>query len=1166
MAPLLTEANPGYMMPAMRCVTIALAVLALAALPLDAQVVYGSVVGSVLDASGGVIPGTAVRALNEATGARRETRTDERGNFQLQGLQVGSYTFTFEHASFKKLERSNVVLSPNERLALEPVQLEVGAVAETISVVAEGAAVQTATSDRTGVISGDRVENLTVINRDFAALASLMAGVVTEPGAETQGFGGNSTFYVQGSRQTGNNITVDGLPAGDLGNAYQVTTFISMDSIATVRIQVSNYQAEFGRKPGAGIQAITRSGTRSFHGAAYGYFRNDAFNANDFFNNRNHVPKPSYEYQTAGFNIGGPLYWPGKFNSSRGKLFFFASGEYLHERRPQPIRQVTMPTLAERQGDFRDSRDLNGAVITINDPADARRPFPGQVIPASRIHPYTQKYLNLLPEPNFFDLGISARRYNYQVQESLEIPKHTETARVDWNATQNSNIYFRFNNWWENIQGFAVPGGNANWGWMPNTYRNTSRTAVVSGTHIIGPTALVEASMGLNRATESGPPQKQSDVERISRVKSGVLLPQFHPENNPLNLVPQASFGGITGAASATYEGRFPLRGTDTLFTWNANLTLTRSPHTLKFGFWAERARNFEGEDGNFAGTFNFQRNVNNPYNANHPYAQALLGLFYSYTESSARPWEQGRSTIFEWFAQDNWKVTRRLTLDMGFRLAWSGPYHSFRREEAGFVPDRYDPARQAVLLEPYRNGNQRVARNPVTGELFPNVAIGALAPGVGNPFNGMVDTGVDTSYPAGLRYASWGYAPRFGFAFDPFGKGKTAVRGGFGIFNETREPGNRALQTYRNPPYRLDPIIYFGDVRTFTSVPSLSFPTGTSGFDANRVLPTTMNFSLGVQQYLAWRTIVDVAYVGTLSRHMLQARDLNAVPFGTDFLPSSLDPTNAGRPLPAAFLRRYTGYNDIRYFSYDSSSNYNSLQASANRQFARGLQFGVSWTWSKAMNYADTVSSIVSTLVSPRVWNYGRAGFDRTHVMKINWTWDVPRLSRVWNHGLIRWVADGWQSSGIATFQSGPPAGISASVTTAADITGSPTDTSVRPNLIGKPALPRGEKTFSRYFNTDAFAPPTIGTPGNAAKDLIRRPGINSWDMSLLKNFKLPREGWRMQIRVETYNTFNHTQFTTVDAAARFDAQGRQTNARFGEITGSRLPRRMQLAIRFTY
>lgn len=1134
--------------------------------PAHAQVIYGSIVGTVVDSTNALVPSAAVRLVHDSTSAARETKTDERGTFQFVGLQNGTYTLAVQHADFKKYERRNIVLSPSERLALEPIQLEIGAVAETITVTAEGATVQTATGDRTGVITSEEVENLTVINRDFAALASLMAGVVMEPGAETQGFGGSSTFYTQGSRQTGNNITVDGLPAADLGNAYQVTTYVSMDSISTVKIQVSNYQAEFGRKPGAGIQAVTRSGTRSFHGAAYGYARTDTFNANDFFNNRNGVPKPSYEYQNIGFNIGGPVYWPSRFNSGRKSLFFFASAEYLHESRPQAIRQVTMPTAAERQGDFSESRELNGNVIPVRDPANDRLPFAGNIVPADRINPVMQKYLGLLPLPNFTDIGISARRFNYQVQESLEIPKNTQTLRVDWNASQDSSVYFRFNNWWENIQGFAVPGGNANWGWLPNTYKNTSRTAVLSGTHIISPSMLIEASMGLNRATETGAPQNQADIDRLNRTKSGVTLPQFYPENNPLNLVPQATFGGITGSASTTLEPRFPLRGTDTLFTWNANLTWTLSPHTLKFGFWAERARNFEGADGNFTGTFDFNRDTNNPNNANHPYAQALLGLFRSYTESTRRPWEQGRSTVIEWFAQDNWKVTRRLMLDLGVRVAWSQPYHSHRREEAGFATDRYDPARAVVLIAPFRQGNQRVGRDPITGAIYPTVAVGAMVPGVGNPFNGMIDTRAEPSFPAGLRTTAWGVTPRLGFAYDPFGKGRTAIRGGFGLFNETREPGNRALQTYRNPPYRTDPVIYYGDVATFLTGTGLDFPTTTSGFDARRRLPLTMNFSLGIQQYLAWRTVLDVAYVGSLSRYMMQARNLNAVPFGANFLPASLDPTNADRPLPASFLRPYAGYNNITYFSYDSTSNYNSLQVSARRQFARGLQFGAAWTWSKTMDYADTLNALVSTLVSPRTWNYGRAGFDRTHVLKVNWTWDLPRLSRVYNHALIRWVTDGWQSSGIATFQSGPPSGITTSVTGATDVTGSPTDTTVRPDLIGNPTLPRSERTFSRYFNTEAFAAPAIGTPGNAAKDLFRRPGMNSWDMSLLKNFNLPKEGWRLQFRLETYNTFNHTQFTTVDTAARLDPEGRQTNTRFGEITGSRLPRRMQFALRFTY
>jgi hypothetical protein len=573
--------------------------------------------------------------------------------------------------------------------------------------------------------------------------------------------------------------------------------------------------------------------------------------------------------------------------------------------------------------------------------------------------------------------------------------------------------------------------------------------------------------MGLLRGIETSRANRPEDLDRISRTESGATMPQFFPVNNPFNLVPQASFGGLTGAASVTYENRFPKRGADTLFTWSGSLSKTTGAHTLKTCVWAERSRNFEGQDGDFAGNFNFGRDVNNPNDANHPYANALLGNFLSYSESTTRPWEQGRPTLLEWFAQDNWKLGRKLTVDYGARFGWAQPYHSFRREEAGWIPGRFDPSRQVKLIEPVSVGNKRVGRHPITGEIFPAAAIGAIAPGFGDPYNGTVNTLVERDYPQGLRENSGvKVAPRFGFAWAPFGNGKTAIRSAFGLYHRLREQANRQVGTSYNPPMQENPMIYYENLGTFINSRGVNFPSNTTGFSRHWPVMRAMNFNFGVQQNVGFGTVVDVSYVGSLARHLMRGRNLNSIAFGSNFNPANQDPTNPGKPLAAAFLRPYVGYNDIVLYDYGSNSSYHSLQATVNRRFARNVQYGLSWTWSKAMNYGDTDTGQVSNQIDPKVWNYGKAGFDRTHVLAAHWMWEIPKASRRWNNAFSRQVFDGWQVSGIASFSSGAPSGIGLSFVTAIDITGSPTD-GARVVVVENPVIPKSERTFSRNFNT---------------------------------------------------------------------------------------------------
>ena len=318
---------------------------------------------------------------------------------------------------------------------------------------------------------------------------------------------------------------------------------------------------------------------------------------------------------------------------------------------------------------------------------------------------------------------------------------------------------------------------------------------------------------------------------------------------------------------------------------------------------------------------------------------------------------------------------------------------------------------------------------------------------------------------------------------------------------------------------------------------------------------PTLLFMKLGTG------TVVDVGYVGSLGRHLYWRRNLNAIPFGANFLPQNADPAAANTPLPQAFLRPYLGYTNINFAEAAGNSSYHSLQVTANRRFARGVEFGLSWTWSKAMDYNDTDDGGVSSLVSARVWNYGLAAFDRTHVVKLNWLYDAPKFRVPAAVGL---VTNGWQLSGILTMSSGSPLGVGYSTVNAVDITGSPTD-GARVVVTGNPVLAKSERTFSRFFHTGVFALPARGTIGNSARTVIRGPGINNFDLAVFKNFGI-REPVRVQLRAEAYNAFNHTQFAGLDNAARFDAQGRQVNARFGELTSARSARIMQLAVRFYF
>jgi hypothetical protein len=1005
------------------------------------------------------------------------------------------------------------------------------------------------------------VENLMVRGRNVMSLLEILPGVVDL--SENESIDRNWNLAVNGNRRNTSGVSLNGVTMNQIGNNFNSTVSVSMDAVAQVKVLMSNYQAEYGRMAGANIQLVTKSGTKKFQGMASYFKRHEQFNAMNFFDNRLGLKKSPYRYNTWSYNIGGPVYIPGKFNRNREKLFFFWSQEYWPIKTPLGARQVTTPTELQREGNFSQTLDLNGRVVTIRDPL-TQQPLPGNIVPASRIDPSGQALLKVFPQPNFFDQSIAAYRYNYVFQSARESRQDMQTLKVDYNLNANNLMFVNLSRHDDKqTGGMGLPtSGGTNWNQLIKTFSTQGMVLTGRFQRIIGPTLINELNVGWNRRPERDLYEPE-ELRRNQREAVGFKVGQFSQKGNPLGVIPNATFGGVPQAASLTIEGRFPLNQNQHIFSLTDTISKVVKAHTLKFGFYVDRIWRNSTRTVPFNGTYDFGRNTNNPLETNWAYSNALMGVFASYTEASNRPFMHYRVSNIEWFAQDNWKVWRRLTLDLGMRFYLIPPLTERDRLVAGFVPSRYDPAKQVRLIAPALVSGRRRGVHPVTGEVYPETAIGAIAPGVGDPANGMVVPARDPSYPPGLiNGRGVHYAPRVGFAFDPFGKGKTAIRAGFGMFYNRQDLSGVHEPFSVQAPLVTTPIVNFAMLSGLLSSSGLVFPQDVLGLDRAGHVPTVMNFSFGVQQRLPFSTVFDAAYVGSLGRHLMWQKDLNSIPFGATFKPENADPTNPRVALAPAFLRPVTGFGAINMREWASSSNYHSLQVSVNRRYAKGFQYGFSWTWSKTMDFNDSDTERVSILVPVRVWNYGLASFDRTHIAKLNYLWDAPRLR--FGIKALNYALNGWQLSGITSFVSGQPSGVAYSVTGMTNITGSPTD-GARIVVTGNPVLPKSERTFSRNFRTEVFRQPEIGTIGNAAKNIIRGPGINNWNASVLKNFKL-RESRRLQFRWELYNAFNHTQFSAFDTSPRFDSQGNQLNARFGEFTAARTARQMQFALRFFF
>jgi hypothetical protein len=866
-----------------------------------------------------------------------------------------------------------------------------------------------------------------------------------------------------------------------------------------------------------------------------------------------------YRYRMSGWSLGGPVLVPFKKDLFHDKLFFFFSEELVGSQVPNATKLVTTPTALERQGDYSQSYNTNGALISIKDPLTGKA-FPGNIIPKSRIDPTGQAILNFYPLPNYVDPSPSKRySYNFRDTYSGGWPRRQNMGRLDYNLSPTLNLYYRV---MDDYSSLLTPWGNwvngsANYLVTPIIWNRPARTHTVHATKIFSSSLVDELTLGKAYNSVIISPLDPSAVDRSLMGNP----PQLYVSPvGQANWIPAIGFGGTpANTIVASQANQLPEALPCTAYIIQNNLSKVWKTHQIKVGVYIERNHKQQPASVPYRGSYSFANDGANPLNTGDGFSNALLGSVDTYTQ--ANNWPVGSYLFWdtEWYAQDNWKVTRRLTLDFGMRFYHTPPTIDNNHTIASFNPQLYNPAQAPVLYRPGKDASgASVAVNPVTGATAPAVYVAQFVPGIGNTSDGTAIGGVN-GYPAGLyNTPNVAYGPRFGFAYDLFGNGKTAIRGGWGMFKDKTQ-GNLTYNESGNAPVTQSPTFYYTTFATIAQgaaqgiINGVSGPSNTDEIYGFNKLPSVMNFNFGIQRQIGTMTL-DVAYVGSLNRHLPLAINLNPVP-----IYSTLLPQNAG--LSQNFLRPYQGYGNITSYQYAGTSNYNSLQASLRRRFSHGLQFGAAYTFAKALGVASSDTDNMSAYFPIRSYNYGPLNFNRTQTMSINYLYDIPGVGKKLGWRPLGWVADGWELAGITTFQTGAPFQPGFTTTNGENISGS-TD-SARIQVIGNPYnnVPAG-----LYFNPAAFAVPAVHSFGSAGFNILYGPGISNWDLSLSRKFRFT-ESRVFSIRGEAFNAFNHTQFSNVYATANFNpTTGAQIDPTFGMPSAARSARNIQLSARFMF